>query len=64
VHLNVCYAGDVAWIGISSPQNPQPVTFHTTGAVGVPEPGAFALMVIGLVVLRMNLALRRGIRSE
>jgi hypothetical protein len=63
-YLGVCYPGSVAWIGISSPDNPQPVTFHSTGAVGVPEPGALALIVIGLVALQMSRASRRRIRRE
>jgi hypothetical protein len=58
-HLGVCYPGSVAWIGISSPDNPQPVTFQ----VGVPEPGAIALMITGIVVLWVSRACRRSIRT-
>jgi hypothetical protein len=46
-HLGVCYPGSVAWIGLSSPDNPQPVTFSVTS---VPEPSTAALFAIALVV--------------
>ena len=51
-HLGVCYPGSVAWIGISSPDNPQPATFS------VPEPSTAALFAIALVVGVVMLRIR------
>jgi hypothetical protein len=45
-HLGVCYPGSNAYIGISSPQNPQPVSFSV-----VPEPSSLALFVLGAVFM-------------
>ena len=53
-HLGVCYPGDVAWIGISNPQNPQPVSFVT-----VAEPAAFPLFMLGLAIAALTTRHRR-----
>jgi len=59
-HLDVCYPGSVAYVGLSSADHPQPVTFSTSS---VPEPGALALLVIGLAALGMSRAYRRTSRT-
>ena len=46
-HLDVCYPGDVAWIDMSNPENPQPENFHVTS---VTEPGTAMLFVIAAVI--------------
>lgn len=48
-YLGVCYEGEDFHIGISNPQNPQPVTFWVEHPV--PEPASFGLMGIALVAL-------------
>lgn len=42
-HLGVCYPGENAYIGITNPQNPGPVTFTVASA---PEPSTFVLMLL------------------
>ena len=59
-HLGVCSPGSVAYVQLFSANDPKPATFSVQSA---PEPGAFALLAIGLVVLGMNRAYRRAIRS-
>ena len=46
----VCYPGDVAWIDLSNPNNPQDVHFHTNGGTAVPEPGSWALFAVAALV--------------
>lgn len=48
-HLGICCPGSVAWVGLSSPQDPQPVQF-STNATSVPEPSTAALFALGLVL--------------
>lgn len=49
-HLDVCYPGDVAWIDLSNPQNPQPTNFHVTS---VAEPGTTALFAVAAIAALM-----------
>lgn len=46
VHENICYPGSVAYIGLSSANNPQPATFSVTS---VPEPSTSALFAVALI---------------
>jgi hypothetical protein len=62
------YTGDVTMTMTSASTGAAgytpPACSQQHSAVSAPEPGALALLVLGLVVLRMNRALGRGIRSE
>ena len=49
-YLGVCYPGDVAYIGLSAANAPQPVTFSVGSTSSVPEPSTAALFAIALVV--------------
>ena len=61
-HLGVCYPGSVAYVGLSSANNPQPVSFTTNGATSVPEPGTGAHVTLALVqgVLSVRIRARGG----
>lgn len=50
-HLGVCYEGDVAYITLSNPDNPQPVQF-TVGSTpaSVPEPSVALLFAAAALV--------------
>jgi len=48
-YLDVCYPGDVAWVGLSNPTDPQPVSFKT-GFTSVPEPSTTALFMAVLLI--------------
>lgn len=50
VHLGVCYPGSVAWIGLSSANDPKPASFTTNGATSVPEPATGMLLALGLIL--------------
>jgi len=50
VHLNVCYPGSVAYVGLSSANDPKPASFSTNGATSVPEPATGMLFALGLVL--------------
>jgi hypothetical protein len=62
------YTGDVTMTMTSASTGgagyTPPACYQQHSVVSAPEPGALALLVLGLIALRMNLALRRGIRSE
>jgi uncharacterized protein (TIGR03382 family) len=50
-HLGVCYPGDVAYIQVSSPDNPQPATFYVGQSTAVPELAIWPLLLLGLAAL-------------
>jgi hypothetical protein len=58
VHENVCSPGTVAWIQLSSVENPQPATFTTNGVTSVPEPGTSALFALALAMGAVSLRIR------
>jgi len=65
VHLGICYPGSVAYVGLSSANNPQPVSFTTNGATSVPEPATGALFALALILGVLSLRIRsRGGSSD
>lgn len=50
-----CYPGDVAFVQLSSVENPQPVTFKVES---VPEPATSALFALGLILGALALRIR------
>jgi hypothetical protein len=54
-HLGVCYPGGVAYVQLSSANDPKQATFTT-----VPEPSMLALFAVALVVGVVALRIRGG----
>jgi hypothetical protein len=55
VHLNVCYPGSVAYVGLSSANDPKPATFSVTS---VPEPATGGLLALALMLGVLLLRIR------
>ena len=58
-YAGVCYVGSEFSIGLSSVNNPQPVTFHTDSVTGVPEPSTIVLFAVAIVAYLVHKALPR-----
>jgi hypothetical protein len=49
-YLGVCYPGSVAYVQLSSANDPKPASFSTNGATSVPEPSTAVLFALALVL--------------